>query len=127
MRRFLMAAVMAGILLSVSGCSGQQRKATREFNTLSELYRSKMDSGKTRPDQDKAYIRAIARLGFELDRAVRGTKAAEKTRHDATIMGQTGIDPNAPLLIPTIPVPDREPGSEEQPQEDLRRSPCEQR
>jgi hypothetical protein len=98
----------ASVLVFVTGC-GAERKATREFNTLSELYRSKMDAGKTKPEQDKEYIRAIARLGFELDRAVRGTKAAEKTRQDARIMGGTGIDPNSPLRIPSERDPEIEP------------------
>jgi hypothetical protein len=110
MRKIMLPLLMAAMLFAMPGCA-ESRKASREFNTLSELYRSKMDAGKTTANQDKEYIRAIARLGYELDRAIRGTKAADKTRHDASIMGTTGIDPNAPLRLPEIP----RPPSEEQP------------
>lgn len=90
------------LVFGATGCT-DKRTASREFNTLSTLYRSKMEAGKTTPEQDKEYIRAVSRLSYELDRYIRGTSSADRTKRDAEIMGATGVDPNAPIRFPTPP------------------------
>jgi len=84
----------------VCGCSSQQTKrVSMESAALSEKYAQLSKDGKTTPQQDKAYIQAIAKVNYELDRAIRGTKKADATKKAVTIEAQTGVSADQPLNL----------------------------
>ncbi len=68
-------------LIFISGC--EDGKVARECDQISAKYEKLMDDGKTTPEQDKAFIKAISAAAYQLDRSVNGTKAALKSRTDA--------------------------------------------
>jgi len=61
-------------------------------------------AGKTTREQEKAYIDSVAKVCFQLDRAIRGTNASTITQRNAVIEAQTGINPDAPLILDDVPV-----------------------
>ncbi len=88
----------------LSGCPKAERDRTSsEANKMVHSYRKLMDEGKTTPDQDKRFIRAVDDQVYQLDRAIRGTKKADASRAQAEAIAN-GIDPNAPLDLNDAPV-----------------------
>jgi hypothetical protein len=86
--------------IGLSGCQwSERRKSSMEFNVLSSAFSQKTESGQTTREQEQAYIKAVASLALQLDRSIRGTKSAQKTREQAEIFGKTGIDPTKPINI----------------------------
>jgi hypothetical protein len=88
------------VVLMCSGCVSQQAKrVSRETAQLTEKYAELSKTGKTTPEQDKAYIQAVAKDVYELDRAMRGTKQADVTKQAATVEAQTGVSLDQPLKL----------------------------
>lgn len=84
------------LILFLVGCeSGTKREASRETNSLSAAYETKMKKGQTTPEQDKRFIQAMSRQVHEMDRAIRGTKKADETRRKAIQAAELGVDPSA--------------------------------
>lgn len=86
--------------ISLAGCQwAERRRSSMEFNVLSSAFNQKTESGQTNREQEQAYIKAVSVLALQLDRSIRGTKSAQKTREQAEIFGKTGIDPTKPINI----------------------------
>jgi hypothetical protein len=99
MKRILSILCAGLLIIGLAGCGGEKRRVSRELNTLTTVYRKKMERGETKPEQDKAFIKAVNNAVHQLDRNIRGTKAADKTRREAELIGEVGIDPNRPLNL----------------------------
>jgi hypothetical protein len=77
----------------------ERRKASMQLNVLSSRFENMVEKGQTTRVQEQAYIKAVSDLSLQLDRSVRGTNAANQTRQNTMIFSNTGVDPNAPLMI----------------------------
>ena len=96
MRKLSIAAL--ALVLFCAGCTKEEAKqVSRETSAMAIKYNELCKAGKTTPEQDKKYIEAVASVAFELDRAIRGTSAAEVTKKAASIEAATGINVGQPL------------------------------
>lgn len=99
MKKIFMVGVIM-IPLFLAGCNkGETRRVSRETAQMSVKFNELVKAGKTTREQEKAYIDAVALVCFELDRAIRGTKEAERTKRNATIEAKTGINPEGPIEL----------------------------
>lgn len=86
------------LVAMLSGCSsGERRRVSRETNSLTTAYVTRMDKGQTTPDQDKRFIKAIATVALELDKNIRGEKKALQTMREAQALAAAGLQPGAPI------------------------------
>jgi outer membrane murein-binding lipoprotein Lpp len=92
------------LVFCCSGCNEQTKQVSRETASMAVKFNELVKAGKTTREQEKAYIDSVAKVCFQLDRAIRGTKASEITQRNAVIEAQTGINPNAPLILDDVPV-----------------------
>jgi len=93
-----MIAVGLTMLLLCTGCSRQEAKrVSRESAAMTIKFNELVKAGKTTREQEKAYIDAVAKVVFQLDRSLRGTKEAERTRRNAEIEAKTGISTEGPI------------------------------
>jgi|SRR3989304_1544027 len=98
MRRYIPFVLV--VVLLCSGCVSQRTKqVSRETAQMAQKYAQLSKDGKTSPEQDKAYIQAVAKVSYELDRSIRGTKQADATRQTATVEAQTGVSLDQPLKL----------------------------
>jgi hypothetical protein len=67
-------------------------------NATTRAFVEKMAKGETTREQEQAFIRVVADITFEIDRNLRGTEKAERTKATATAV-MNGIDINAPLRL----------------------------
>jgi hypothetical protein len=99
MKKLLIVGIMM-MPLFIAGCNkGETRRVSRETSQMSIKFNELVKAGKTTREQEKAYIDAVALVCFELDRAIRGTKEAERTKRNATIEAKTGINPEGPIEL----------------------------
>jgi len=75
--------ILAVVLPFLAGCNGERTRVSRENNSLTAAYVTKMDKGETTSEQDKRFIRAVSKVALELDRNIRGKENAETTRKEA--------------------------------------------
>lgn len=88
------------VLLMLVGCNKQETKrVTRETSAMAVKFNELVKAGKTTREQEKAYIDAVAQVVFQVDRAVRGTKDAERTKRNAEIEAKIGINPEGPIEL----------------------------
>lgn len=88
------------VLMLCAGCNKQEAKrVSRETAAMSIKFNALVAAGKTTREQEKAYIDAVAKVMFELDRSIRGTKEAQRTQRNAEIEAKTGIDLDSPLEL----------------------------
>lgn len=100
MKRLMPFVLVAVVVLACAGCVTQQTKrVSRESAQMTEKYAQLSKDGKTTPAQDKAYIQAVAKVTYELDRSIRGTKQADATKQAATVEAQTGVSLEQPLKL----------------------------
>ena len=87
-------------LVLLVGCSGQEtKKVSQETSAMAIKFNELVKAGKTTREQEKAYIDAVAQVVFQLDREIRGTKAAGTTQRNAQIEARTGINPEGPIEL----------------------------
>lgn len=87
-------------LIFLIGCATSESKRTSEESQyLSEKFIYLMKAGKTTREQEQAYILATRKMFYEQDRAIRGTKKADKTKNYANIEAETGVNPATPLKL----------------------------
>jgi len=87
-------------LLFLAGCNKQETKrVTRETSAMAIKFNELVKAGKTTREQEKAYIDAVALVMYQVDRAVRGTKDADRTKQNAEIEAKTGINPEGPIEL----------------------------
>lgn len=98
-RAVLLVFVIGVLASALSGCNGERRRVSRETHQMTEKFRTLMNDGKTTREQEKAFINAMGDVTYELDRSIRGTKSADRTRRNAKIEAQTGINPEAPMEL----------------------------
>lgn len=72
-------AIICLALCAVSGCA-ETKKIAEQTDAMTAVYESKMAAGQTTPAQDQQFIHAVSKDVYQLDRAVRGTSAADATR-----------------------------------------------
>lgn len=89
MKKIILALSLVSILF-LTGC--EKNRVSSETSSLTTAYRAKMDKGETTPEQDKAFIRAMEEVVYQLDRANRGKKKADETRRMAKMIVE-GNDP----------------------------------
>jgi uncharacterized lipoprotein NlpE involved in copper resistance len=107
MRNFIL--VSSLVIFCFCGCTNTETKrVTREQNGMTHVFVSKMDKGETTREQEQKFIKAQDKVAYEVDRAVRGIKKAQKTRLEAEAISQ-GIDINAPLNLDSISTTPKEP------------------
>lgn len=88
------------VLMLCAGCNRQEAKrVSRETSAMSIKFNALVAAGKTTREQEKAYIDAVAKVMFELDRSIRGTKEAQRTQRNAEIEAKTGINLEGPLEL----------------------------
>jgi hypothetical protein len=96
-RSILLVVVMVAMAICFSGC--EKRRVSEEFNKLSRAFEAKMDKGETTREQEQAYIKAVSRLGYEVDRSIRGKKKSDQARAEVdAIINGTGR-PGDPFRI----------------------------
>ena len=66
------------VTVSFSGC--KRNDATRNHNGYSNKFAKLVKEGKTTREQEQKFISVNADMSYQVDRAVRGTKKADKTR-----------------------------------------------
>lgn len=98
MRRLAAAATLV-LALALAGCNGERRRVSREANALTAAFTVKMDKGETNRDQEQRFIRAMSKVSYELDRSIRGSKKAKKTRDAANKLAAGGLDPDSNLNL----------------------------
>src|SRR3954468_9594378 len=94
--KFVVFSMMA--LLFLAGCSKQETKrVTRETSAMAIKFNELVKAGKTTREQEKAYIDAVALVMYQVDRSIRGTQEADRTKQNAEIEAKTGINPEGPI------------------------------
>lgn len=95
----IMFVVVCVFSFGMTGCDSQETKrVTREAHVLTAAFIGKMKKGETTREQEQQFIEAIGKVAYEVDRAVRGTKAADQTKNDIDLMTK-GIDLSKPLQL----------------------------
>jgi hypothetical protein len=91
--------VALALSLGMTGCNSQETKrVTREAHVLTAAFIDKMKKGETTREQEQQFIEAVGKVAYEVDRAVRGTKAADQTKNDINLITK-GIDLSKPLQL----------------------------
>lgn len=91
--------IALAVMLLCSGCNEEGKRVSRETAQMTVKFNELVKGGKTTREQEKAFIDAMASVCFELDRSIRGTKAAERTKRNTEIEAKTGINPEGPLEL----------------------------
>lgn len=94
-----MTSVVLVLVLACTGCKQEAKRVSRETSAMAIKFNELVKAGKTTREQEQAYIDAVAQVTFELDRAIRGTTAAERTQRNAKIEARTGVNPEGPLEL----------------------------
>lgn len=81
MRKFLSLVVVLAVVLA--GCNEERKRVSRETHTMSAIFVREMEAGRTTREQEQAYIRSVRSVLLQLDRSIRGTKAADSTEAEA--------------------------------------------
>lgn len=88
------------LLIGIAGCNkAETEKISAETAEMAIRFDQLVKSGKTTREQEQAYIAAVGKVAYQLDRAIRGTTAADTTQRQAIIEATTGINPNAPVNL----------------------------
>lgn len=101
MRKILgMASVI--VILTCCGCNEETKRVTRESSSMAEKFSALVKGGKTTREQEQAYIHAVANVLYQVDRNVRGTKAADATKAIAEAEAKNGVDLSKPLDLDSL-------------------------
>jgi len=84
------------LILALSSCNQKSKDVSMKANATTRAFVEKMVKGETTREQEQAFIRVVADITFEIDRNLRGTEKAERTKATATAV-MSGIDINAPI------------------------------
>jgi len=107
MKRCLSVVLSSLVLLAaLSGCGGA-RRVSRETNQLTRMFQKQVEAGKTTRAQEQAYIKSVSDVAYQLDRAIRGTKAADQTRREVETLANN-LKLNEPLNLDKpdpVPIP----------------------
>ncbi len=87
------------VLLFLAGCNQETKRVTRETSQMAIKFNELVKAGKTTREQEKSYIDAVALVTYQVDRAVRGTKEADRTKQNAEIEAKTGVNPEGPIEL----------------------------
>lgn len=88
------------MVLASSGCNkAEVKRVSRETAGMATKFNELVKAGKTTREQEQAYINAVAMVTYEMDRAIRGTEEADRTKRNSTIEATTGVNPEGPLKL----------------------------
>ena len=104
MNKIMVVFVSIVLVFGCSGCNEETKQVSRETASMAVKFDQLVKAGKTTRAQEQAYIESVAKVCFQLDRAIRGTKASTATQRSAVIEAQTGINPDAPLILDDAPI-----------------------
>ena len=91
------------LVFSLTGCnSAETKKISQETADMAIKFNELVKAGKTTRAQEQAYIASVANVVFQLDRAIRGTTAAQATQKQAQLEAANGVDLNAPLNLDSL-------------------------